>query len=72
MRNKIEKILKEYKNYETGGLTHATNELLDLFDASSRRELLIAFQKFIQTKQAIYFLHPEKNADDFLKAINYH
>ncbi len=31
MRKEIEKILKEYKAYETGGLTHATNELLDLF-----------------------------------------
>lgn len=31
---KKEKILKEYKAYETGGLTHATNELLNLFSVS--------------------------------------
>jgi adenylate kinase len=37
---------------------------------SQQRELLIAFQKFIQTQQAIYFLEPEENADNFIKAIN--
>ena len=36
MREKIEKILKEYKAYEKGGLTHAVNELLDLFNVSQR------------------------------------
>ena len=36
MKEEIEKILKEYKNYKTGGLTHATNELLGLFGVIPR------------------------------------
>ena len=36
MKKEIEKILKEYKKYDKGGLTHATNELLGLFGVMPR------------------------------------
>jgi len=35
-REEIEKILKEYKQYKKGGLTHATNKLLGLFGVMPR------------------------------------
>jgi len=33
---RLEQILKEYKKYNKGGLTHAKNEILDLFSVSNR------------------------------------
>ena len=36
MEKEIIKILKEYKEYKNGGLTHAKNELLSLFSVNSR------------------------------------
>lgn len=36
MRKEIEKILKEYKQYNKEGLVHATNELLSLFSVMPR------------------------------------
>lgn len=31
LKEKLYKILKEYKAYQKGGLAHATNEILDIF-----------------------------------------
>ena len=36
MKKEIEKILKKYKQYNKGGLIHATNELLSLFSVMPR------------------------------------
>lgn len=35
LKEKLYKILKEYKAYQKGGLAHAVNEILDIFDCKS-------------------------------------
>jgi len=45
------------------------DDLVKLFskhNVSNQRKMLIDFQNFIQTQQAIYFIDKEGNADKFL------